>query len=137
MRSQTCRLVAQALSRSAALWLQAGRPAAAIEALETLERSCKLKPGERQELAARLARCAVSFRRPRMTAVAIHIIRLERPREPSLNSSQAPTEGPGALWPFTSGRAGLRMMVLRGIPHAAQQRQLNMVQCPVSDVAAV
>lgn len=48
---------AKALSRSAALWLEAGRPAAAVEALEALQGlSAKLKPAERQELGSRLGR---------------------------------------------------------------------------------
>lgn len=50
-------MLSQALSRSAALWLEAGRPAAAVEALEALQGlSAKLKPAERQELGSRLGR---------------------------------------------------------------------------------
>jgi hypothetical protein len=70
----------QALSRSAALWLQAGRPAAAIEALETLERSCKLKPGERQELTTRLARCAGNSDAVQNGALGLHSICQKGPR---------------------------------------------------------
>ena len=48
-------LTPQALSRLAALWLEAGRPAAAVEALEALEGlKAKLSRAETGQLAARL-----------------------------------------------------------------------------------